>query len=205
MNFLLAKLMRRKQYSVSNNAGYSLLFGTIYKMRTYKNWKHDPNPLVYIMYSGTMRFIHKQGHYTDAINLNYLTQQDKLWLGRMIYLMKKGNQKMNGRVFYRYLKTRRPSIIKSGYRRYHTNLIMNPKLVSAGVTNFTKMVYPYKDQFIMKLNENLSSTQGGINSNIQVAYNPTELRDRIISAQNSRPLSSNSMSVGRPAPWVTKI
>ncbi len=201
IGWLFAKL-RNRRYAIQNRTGKSLIFGTIYKMALYQNWKHDPAPMIFVMYSGPMRFKHTSGHYTDGINLNYLTSADKMWFARSIYLMKKGNQVMNGRLFYRFLKLNRPNIIKLAYRRYHTSMVNRPKLISAGVTNLSKLVYPYNDPFIQRLNETISPTELRA-TGVQVAYSPTELRDRIIQAQQSKPVQN--MRLNKPqqqAPWV---
>jgi len=171
-------------------------------MGLYQNWKKDPSPMIYVMYSGPMNFVRTSGHYTDGINLNYLDISEKMWLARAIFLMRKGNQQMNGAVFYRYLKTQRPSLIQKAYRRYHTSMINRPRMVSAGSTNLDKLVYPYNDPFIQKLNESIAPTELRATS-IQVAYSPTELRDRIIQAQNTIPIQG--MRINQPqsiAPWL---
>lgn len=174
-------------------------------MGGYRNWKHDPAPLIYVMYSGQMRFVHTSGHYTDGINLNYLSSADKMWFARALYLMRKGNQQMTAPVFYRFLKLQRPNIVKTAYRRYHTNMIANPKLVSAGITNLDKLVYPYNDPFIQRLNETLTPTELRT-TGVQVSYSSTELRDRIIQAQNSKPIQTlRQNQPASVAPWVKSI
>lgn len=204
IGWLFAKL-RNIRYSIQNKGGKSLLFGTIYKMGLYQNWKHDPAPLIFVMYSGPMRFTHASGHYTDGINLNYLTAQDKMWLARTIYLMRKGGQQMNGRLFYRLLKTQRYNIVKTAYRRYHTSMINRPRLVSAGFTNLDKLVYPYNDPFIQRLNESIAPTELRA-TGVQVAYSPTELRDRIAQAQNTQPIQTiRQNQPQQQAPWVKSI
>jgi hypothetical protein len=201
--WLFAKI-RNRRYAIQNNIGKDLIFGSIYKMALYQNWKKDPAPMIYVMYSGPMTFIKTSGHYTDGINLNYLDAAEKMWLAQMIFLMRKGNQQMNGAIFYRYLKTQKPNIVKKAYRRYHTSMINNPKMVSAGSTSLDKLVYPYNDPFIQRLNERISPT-GLSNTSIQVAYSSTELRDRIIQAQNSVPLQTVRQNQPQLAPWVKRV
>jgi hypothetical protein len=197
-------LLRNRRYAVQNNIGKDLIFGTIYKMGLYQNWKKDPSPMIFVMYSGQMNFIKTSGHYTDGINLNYLDSSDKFWMARTIYLMRKGNQTMNGAFFYKYLKMQNPRIIQKAYRRYHTLMINRPRMVSAGVTNLDKLVYPYNDPFIERLNESISPTELKATS-IQVSYSPTELRDRIIQAQNSMPIKSIRQNQPSIAPWLKQI
>ena len=203
LGWFFAKL-RNRRYAIQNRLGKDLIFGAIYKMGVYQNWKKDPAPMIYVMYSGPMTFTKTSGHYTDGINLNYLDIGQKMWFARSIFLMRKGNQLMNGAVFYRFLKTHRPSIIKKAYRRYHTLLLNNPKMVSSGTTNLNKLVYPYNDFWIQRLNESLAPTELNY-TNIQVAYSPTELMDRINTAQNSKPIQSLKQNQPQLAPWVRNI
>lgn len=201
IGWLLAKL-RNRRYAIQNKSSRDLIFGAIYKIGLYQNWKRDQSPMIYVMYSGQMTFTHVSGHYTDGLNLNYLNQSDKMWLAKMIYMMKKGNQRMNGAMFYRFLKTQRPNIIRTSYRRYHTSMIKNPKMISSGITHLEKLVYPYNDPFIVNLNKSIS-TESVNATNVKVAYSPTELQDRIKSAQNTKPVSSIRQTSS--APWVKKI
>lgn len=204
IGWLFAKL-RNRRYAMQNRTGRSLIFGTIYKMAGYQNWKKDPAPMIYVMYSGQMKFIHTQGHYTDGINLNYLTTSDKMWLARTIFLMRKGNQQMNGAMFYKFLKLQRPQIVRTAYRRYHTQMIKSPKMISAGITSLDKLVYPYNDPFIQRLNESIAPTELRY-TNVQVAYSPTELRDRISQVQNTKPIQSIRQNQPQSqAPWIKSI
>jgi len=60
----------------------------------------------------------------------------------------------------------------------------------------------YERPFIQKLNESIAPTELRATS-IQVAYSPTELRDRIIQAQNTIPIQG--MRINQPqsiAPWL---
>jgi hypothetical protein len=172
---------------MQSTQGRALIFGTIYTLK-YSNWKRDPSPLILVMYSGQRSFVHVSGHYTDGINLHYLRLGDKMWLSRMIYLMKKGNQIMKPHLFYRFVKLNRPNIIRTAFRRYHTSMINRPKMVSAGWTSLTKLVYPFNDSFITGLNKTLEPAELGY-TKIQVAYNKTEIADRINQTLNSKSIS----------------
>ncbi len=187
VGWFLAKL-RNRRFAMQATQGKSLIFGTIYSMR-YSNFKRDPNPLMLALYSGPRTFVHKSGHYTDGINLHYLNISDKMWLARSIYLMKKGNQIMQPYMFYRFLKLNRPSIVRTAYRRYHTSMIIQPRMVSAGWTHFTRLVYPFNDLWIQQLNKTLEPQELKF-TKVDVAYSPTELNDRIVQTINSRPISS---------------
>jgi len=185
-NFILSKL-RNIQYSISGGLRNPLIFGCIYKFY-YKNFKHDPNPLVWVQYSDQK--------YTHAINLNYLDYGDKVWLMRAIYNIKKGAQKIDGFVFYQFLKANRPTIVKKAYRLYFTNMIIGHKLVSEGITDNRPLVKDFSDQWIQQLNKFIAPEQIGSTS-IQVAYSPTELQERVMEAKNSINLSRKSN-----APWA---
>jgi len=172
-----------------------LTFGAIY-YGNYSNWKHDPTPLIWCQYSGPK--------HTHGINIHYLSSSDKAWLMNTIYIMKRANQRMNGRVFYQLLKMRRPSIIKSSYRVYFTNLL-NVKLVSAGITPLDRMIYTnFADPWIAQLNALIKPSEM-VRETVQVAYSPTELRDRIVNSLNSVDIRKQRVgktsSIGR-APWL---
>lgn len=195
VGWLLAKL-RNRRYAMTSTRGKSLIFGTIYAMR-YSNFKRDPAPLIFVLYSGPRTFVRKSGHYTDGINLHYLNMADKMWMAKMIYLIKKGNQVMKPHLFYRFLKLNRPNIIRTAYRRYHTSMIGGPKMVSAGWTQLNKLVYPFNDPWIQGLNQQLEPREIGY-TKVQVAYSKTELTDRVNQALNTRPISSLTSATSTP-------
>jgi len=172
-----------------------LTFGAIY-YGNYSNWKHDPSPLIWVQYSD------KQ--YTHGINIHYLNSTDKAWLVNTIYIMKRASQRIDGLTFYRLLKLRRPSIVKTAYRVYFTNLL-NMKLVSAGITPLDRMIYTnFTDPWVAQLNALIKPSE--IRQEvIQVAYNATELQDRIISAQNATDIRQSRVgNVGNfgTAPYI---
>ena len=199
IGWLLARL-RNRRYAMQNTGGRSLIFGTIYSMR-YQNFKHDPMPLIFVLYSGPRHFVHVSGHYTDGINLHYLTYSDRMWFARMIYLVKKGNQQMNPRLFYRFLKLNRPNIVRTAYRRYHTSMIGNPKMVSAGWTHLSKLVYPFNDPWIQGLNQTLEP-QSINQTNVRIAYSANELTDRINQTLSSRPIQSLQVQQQQPGSQI---
>jgi len=196
IGWVLAKL-RNRRYAMQSTNGKSLIFGCIYSMR-YTNYKRDPSPLIFVLYSGQRRFVTKQGHYTDGINLHYLNYSDKMWFARMLYLLKKGNQRMNPRLFYRFLKLNRPNIVKTAYRRYHTSMIGNPRMVSAGFTHLGKLIYPFNDPWIVGLNKTLEPQMQNL-TGVQIAYSQDELSNRINQTLNSVPIHRQTVSATRPA------
>lgn len=164
---------------------------------SYSNWKHDPTPLVFIMYSGPK--------HTHAINTHYLSRGDKEWLGRMLYLLKKGNQIIDGYALYRLFKLRRMSIVKTAYRIYFTSLL-NMKLVGAGLTNLDRLVYPItKDPWLLALNEMMKPEEIGYGAP-EVAFSPTELQERVNQAINAVPIQQQTIRkpapYARPAPYI---
>jgi len=187
ISWLLNKL-RSRRYAMTSTKGRALIFGCIYTLR-YSNYKRDPSPMILVLYSGPRTFIHTSGFYTDGLNLHYMSIADKQWLSRTIYLLKKGNQIMKPHMFYKFLKLNRPNIIRTCFRRYHTSMIGAPRMISAGWTHLTKLTYPHNDPYIQMLNKALQPTE--INyTKIQVAYNKTEISDRINQTLNSKPISS---------------
>lgn len=205
LNWLLLKLKNTRFAIQHRTAGKSLMFGAIYKMALYRNWKRDNAPMIYVMYSGPMSFVRVSGHYTDGININYLNMSDKLWLARMIFLMRKGNQLMTGALFYKFLKLNRPNVIRTAYRRYHTNMINNPRMVSSGITNLSKLVYPFNDPFIVSLNKMLAPEELNY-TQVPIAYSKTEIMDRITQAQNSQNIQTlRQTEPQKLAPWIKQI
>lgn len=182
----LVNTLRNRRYSYSGLLSARLYtFGAIYQ-GAYKNWKHDPNPTAWIMYS--------DAKYTHAINLNYLNTNEKTWLIRTIYLIKKYQQQIDGRIFYNMLKAQQISIVKKAYRVYFTSLF-DAKLVSAGITNMEKLVYSTKDSFINSLNQTIAP-HVLTKPPLQVAYSSTELRDRIIEAENTISINKATVNSG---------
>lgn len=172
--YILSKI-RNIRYSVTT--GFSqrtFVFGTIVSGH-YRNYKRDPNPLVFIMYS--------DNRYTHGINLHYLDSNELNWFNRNLFMIKKYQQMIDGRTFYQFLKTRMPSIPKKAYRVYFTNMC-DYKIISSGITNMEKFCYPSNEPYIVNLNK-LLSPQAISAPPTQVAYSTTELRERIIESQNS--------------------
>lgn len=160
---------------------------------TYSNWKHDPQPLIFVMYSGDK--------YTHGINIHYMSVSDKQWFAKTLFLLKKGGQVLTGENMYRLLKLRRMSIVKTCYRVYFTSLL-NAKMVSAGLTPLDSLVYSItKDPWILALNEMLEPNEIG-SAPEQIAYSPTELQDRIMQVMNSTPLQQKTVGTQGPAPYT---
>ena len=202
MNIVSWVLNRIRNFGVrfSNTFGnaYRVMYaGTIVKMN-YTNYKHDPSPLIFVLYSGIK--------YTDGLNLNYLNHQEKQYLGRLIYALKRGNQIINGRSLYLVLKRDvYYSIVRKCYRKYFSNMIMKTKMVSAGFTPLNRMVYPYNDPFIVSLNRYLDYGNMSYTNPTQVAYYPQELQDRINMALNSVPIGTHSATTPATVPTIRNV
>jgi len=192
-NYLISKLQNIR-YSVFPPK--LLAFSAIYKMQ-YLNYKNDPNPLVWVQYSGPK--------YTHALNLNYMDSMDKAWFLRILSVLKRGNQAMDGLIFYRFLKLNRINIIKKCYRVYFTNQIKSPVLVSAGLTEMWDIVKPFGDSYISILNKTLQEKSSLFTQKVSPAFSQEELYSRVNEVFNSVPLekqrSVSGVSQQGLAPW----
>jgi len=108
--------------------------GRIYKT-VYRNYKHDPRPLVFVLSSNAF--------YTHGINIHYLGGYQATML-RLIMDLRNSNQPMTGLIMYRFMKQRYSMIPKSGYRLYFTRYLAG-RLVSDGVS---QMPLPNKELFV---------------------------------------------------------
>lgn len=174
------------------------VYGSIYE-GSYANWKHDPEPLIFCMYS--------DGKFTHGLNIHYMNRNDKQWFGRTIYLIAKGRQRIDGMTLYKMLKMQRPSIIKDCYRMYFTSMC-NYKMVCPGVNpELMKGIYKSKDGWVLALNNLLEPGKLYSEDSVQVAYSEDELKDRIMQAQNSVSLSemkvTSTPSAQGSSPWST--
>lgn len=179
-----------------NNQYRVMYYGCIYKMQ-YSNYKHDPSPLILVLYSGI--------RYTHALNLNYLNTSEKQYIGRLLYALKKGNQVINSRILYLLLKRDvYTSIVKKSYRTYFSNRILQPRMVSAGFTQLTRLQFPFNDQFIIGLNKYLGN-QHQTYTETKVAYYPQELQERIIASINSTPVGGRQSTISTQSAMTPTI
>lgn len=169
---------------------YSVIYtGTIVKM-AYSNYKHDPAPLILVLYSGVK--------YTHALNLNYLSTQEKQYLMRLIYALKKGNQPVNTRAVYMLLKRDAYySIVRKSYRTYFSNMILSPRVVSNGWTSFGLKTQYINDPFVINLNKYLGMQATNVIQS-RVSYYPQELQEQIIQSINSVPVGRGTTPAMRP-------
>lgn len=191
MRWITNRLRHRRFVMASPKRLYQFAF----YYGTYSNWKHSPRPFIFIMFSGDV--------YTHAIAIQYMNSSDKAWFARVLFLLRRGNQVMDGVSMYRFIKSRRPSIVRDCYRVYFTSLL-NMRLVGAGLTNRWEEVMEgiYKDGWLLQLNENLMpSAMPESVSGPRIAFSQTELRDRVVAAQNTQSLTTRSV---RKAPWAQR-
>ena len=169
--WLLSRLRKKRTRFKSNIK--LLAFGAVYQ-GSYSNYKTDRNPLLWTQFSSPV--------HTHAININHLASFDKTYFINLIYLLKKGNQVIDPLTMYKLLKFRRPSIINTGYRIYHTRYL-KVRLVSAGLTRLTSLVYRSENSFVNALNRRISVQ--ALNESVpSIAYNIDELKGRILEARN---------------------
>lgn len=109
--------------------------GRVYKC-VYTNYKHDPRPLLFVLYSDAF--------YTHGINVNYLGGMQRSMM-QMILYMRNSNKPLTGSIMYEFLKMRAPAIPELAYRMYFTRYLRG-KLVSDGVSQIPS---PNKATFLM--------------------------------------------------------
>lgn len=106
----------------TNNVPFAM--GRVYKC-IYRNWHHDPKPLLFILSS--------DAYYTHGINIHYLSGLQTTLL-RIMVNMKNSKRIFNGMIIYQYFKRFAPGIPKMAYRVYFTKYLFG-KLVSDGISN----------------------------------------------------------------------
>lgn len=84
-------------------------FGDLVLQR-YGNWAHDPNPLIFVLYSDSL--------YTHGLNSHYVSKQEAEQLRKLMAYIPPGQQNLA----YMFLKARFNSVLRS-YRVYKTPLI----------------------------------------------------------------------------------
>lgn len=99
--------------------------GRIYQTH-YRNWKHDPKPLLFILGSDAF--------YTVGINVHYLGAYQSSLINFINNLRKsQSTQLLTGYTLYQLMKRMYPGIPRQGYRKYFTTMLRG-KLVSEGIS-----------------------------------------------------------------------
>jgi hypothetical protein len=194
-NWLISRL-RGIRYSLSTGFSQRLYtFGAIYHGK-YDNYKHDPAPLIFCMWSD-------QKH-THGLNIHYMDQGDREWLIKTIYMVRKYSQNIDGRTLYNFIKMQRYNIVKKCYRMYFTSMCKY-KMVSAGITSLDQLTYPSNEPFVRRLNEVINPRTLSMLPE-QVAYSQEELQNRIIEGMNSIPIEQRTLRGNVPPgnPFIPK-
>lgn len=151
MNTLFNKLVGaiRKQ---QNSSVIPFAVGRIYQC-TYRNWKHDPKPLILIIGSDTF--------YTVGINLHYVAAFYSN-LENWIIMMRNSQKILTGKIIYDVLKMRLPMVPKMAYRKYFTSMLRG-KLVSSGLYTGPEMTaFQFAaDPFVKRLNNRVNAFSRG--------------------------------------------
>src|SRR6478609_7061029 len=179
-NNLFNKLVSKMQVManrISNLGNSRMAYGAFHQMASYDNFHRDARPLIFCM--GQYQLANGK-NYTHGFNTNYMMEADKQWLARTVYLLHRSAQAIDAKTLYNMIKMQRPSMIKSSYRIYFSNMIRNPKMVCSGIPNWLAI-----------LNKNLepSGVLGNMVGQQRIAINSTELQERITMAQNAIPLN----------------
>jgi hypothetical protein len=142
-------------------------FGMIYECN-YRNFKKDPHPLTFILYSDVNE--------THAINIHALDGSSSAWLMRIILAIYRAQQITNGKtLYYGILKPKNALISKKAYRTYKTNMLYG-KLVSTGIIRVAIPVNPSMEPFVNTINRAQQTNPGGID---RTSTNQNELEQRL--------------------------
>lgn len=192
MNFFRSIIdwLRNIRASVSTGFRRNYPVGAIIS-GNYTNFKTDPIPT--ILYLGTYQNPRTGKFYIHGIQLHYMSEFDKTWLLKLIYMMKRGGQVIIPRQFYYYIKLNRPDIIKKCYRIYHTEYA-NFYTISPGFSNMSvSSCYSVKDgrdfqikQLNQMINASYNMSTGDYTNPAKVAYSQQELQEHITQVLNTK-------------------
>lgn len=183
MNQLFQKLVGvlRKQVGV-NSAIVPFSMGRIYQC-IYRNWHHDPRPLIMIVGSDAF--------YTIGINIHYLSPAQQRDLTNYIMMMRASNVIINGLSIYKVMKYRYPRIVKRAFRKYFTGMLSG-KIVSQGLSTAPELA-AYQllaEPYIKSLNKLISPPI--FNAPVQPTYGQKKmdnLRSQIIQTSYNQDIS----------------
>ncbi len=144
-NELFARLAQvlRKNYGPNSNV-VPFGIGRVYAC-TYRNWHHDPRPLLFIIGSDAF--------YTVGINVHYLGGFASQLIN-FIRNSRHANVVLTSNTIYQVLKTRYPMIPKTAYRKYFTSMLRGVK-VSEGLSQIQEPVNTMaalREQWVRQLN-----------------------------------------------------
>lgn len=124
MNNLFHKLRNtlRKQYGPQSKV-IPFAMGRVYQT-VYRNYKHDPKPLLLILGSNAF--------HTIGINIHYLGSWQSSLIN-FILMLRQSKTLLTGLIIYQLLKRRFPMIPKIAFRKYFTAMLRG-RLVSEGIS-----------------------------------------------------------------------
>jgi hypothetical protein len=144
MNVLYNALVQtlRKQYG-ANSRVVPFALGRVYEC-AYRNWKHDPSPLVFIVGSDAFHTIGINIHYVRGFETNLI---------QFIMLLRNSQALINGLTLYQLLKTRIPMIPQLACRMYFTAMLRG-RLVSDGISQIPSpnVATFIRDPWVRRLN-----------------------------------------------------
>jgi len=183
MNKLFGKLVGvlRKQVGI-NSAIIPFSMGRIYQCY-YRNWHHDPRPLVMVVGSDAF--------YTIGINIHYLAPGQQRDLTNYILLMRQANVVLNGLAIYKVMKYRYPRIVKRAFRKYFTGMLSG-KLVSEGISTAPELnVYQLlAEPYVKSLNKMIRPPIIGTSDAVQYGQKKLDnVRSQIIQTSYNQDIS----------------
>jgi hypothetical protein len=175
-----------KQYG-ANAAVVPFSMGRIYQT-AYRNFHHDPRPLVFIVGSDAF--------YTVGINVHYLTGFREA-LTTFIMTLRQTQVVISGLVLYQLLKTRVPMIPRTAFRKYFTAMLRG-KLVSAGISTLPEpnMIQFLAEPWVQRLNNLIRPRVFSFNKVRVNDQNAESVRNQVIQTQyysdKSRPFADRT-------------
>lgn len=174
----------RKQYGPGSKV-VPFAVGRIYQTR-YRNWKHDPKPLLFVLGSDSF--------YTVGINVHYLRAYQQALIN-FILLLRRSNRVLTGRIIYELLSSRLPVIPEKAYRKYFTGMLRG-RLVSEGISQIPEpnIVQFIAEPWVRRLNNAIRPKVFSYNKR-QVDEDSVEsIRDQVVqtryNSDRSRPFAN---------------
>jgi hypothetical protein len=188
INNLFHKLRQTlsKQYG-SNSAIVPFALGRVYQT-AYRNYHHDPRPLLFIIGSDAF--------HTVGINVHYLGGFAEA-LTTFIITLRQSQVVLTGLVMYQLLKTRIPMIPKVAFRKYFTAMLRG-KLVSEGISTLPEpnILQFLAEPWVRRLNNLIRPKQFSFNKVRVDDQNTESVRNQVIQTQyysdKSRPFADRN-------------
>lgn len=118
----IANVLKKRQGPMGKVVPFAV--GRVYAT-VYRNWHHDPKPLLFII--GSDNF------YTVGINVHYLGSMQNSLIN-FIWTLNKTNAVQTSYTIYKLLKSRLPMAPRVAYRKYFTSMLRG-RLVSQGISS----------------------------------------------------------------------